>query len=174
MVDVWNNTEDDGIFYWIPFGKQFPGLDSVYKEGSSNLYFIQVKTGNDAEDVSGWIDKAVKISTLLYEKLGRPEIKCTLLVGCEPRPAPVLGKRKRKALFKSHEELKTWGLKYLVAPLPIIENKLQNIELNWEIFREMENEFHSFLHLLNQKGGKESVEGEEENARVKKKATSQH
>jgi hypothetical protein len=136
------------MFYWRPLGEQFPGLDSVYKEGSSNLYFItHVKTGKAVDEFdSGWIEKAVRISTLVYEKLGRPEIKCTLLLGCAPQSPPVLGKRKRKGLVKSHQELKTWDFKYLTGP-NLAGNPPPNINLSLEIFREMKEEFNLFMHL---------------------------
>ena len=64
LVDVWSKTEDDEMFFWRPLGEQFPGLDSVFKEGSSNLYFItHVKTGKAVDEFdSGWIEKAVRIS----------------------------------------------------------------------------------------------------------------
>lgn len=152
LVDLWQRTENGASFYWVPHGKQFPGLDSVYKEGSSKLYFIQVKTGKAAQDVGSWIDKAVNISTLLYEKLGSPTINCTLLVGCEPQSAPKLGKRKHEELNKSYPELGKWDFQYIVAPCLPMQNQRNQFELNWEILSEMKTDFDSYWHLLSQEG----------------------
>jgi hypothetical protein len=41
LIKVWNAKTR---FYWIPLGSEFPGLDSVYRDGSK-VYFVQVKTG---------------------------------------------------------------------------------------------------------------------------------
>jgi hypothetical protein len=151
LIKVWREKTR---FYWIPLGSDFPGLDSVYRDGSK-VYFVQVETEEIAKDAARWIEKAFEYSKLLLEALGNPEnIEVALLVGSEPSKCPVLGECKRNDINEKHKrdnyKIATWRIQYVSAPSrnTAAQSARRSRELNLDLYEELRNEFSNFLNLV--------------------------
>jgi hypothetical protein len=134
---VWKESE---IFYWVPLGKKFPGLDSVYRNGKV-VKFLQVKTGEEGINCSRWIGKAFLYAKLLLKHVGNPaDVECEILVAAEPAKIPVLGKRKRNSLKKANHN---WPVQYIVAPdvTPPVDGQ---ITLDTAMYKQLMGDFTTF------------------------------
>ena len=139
LINTWKTCTR---FYWVPLGSEFPGLDSMLRDGSK-VYFVQVKTGKIARKTYSWIDDAFKYTKLLLEKLGNTKgIEVTILLGTEPSNPPVLGKRKRDAIEKSNYP-KSWKLRYVADSVSSAIKGDQKLDLN--LYDELATEFSNFL-----------------------------
>lgn len=143
LVATWNSNLES--FYWIPLGDEFPGLDSVCRQGNQ-LYFVQVKTGKVAEEVHKWIAEAFLYTQLLLEKMGNTDdLDVTILVVGEPSSTPALGKRKRANLDKVYP--KKWKIRYLPN---CVKDRDETPELNLNIamYGKLAAEFRNFLKIM--------------------------
>jgi hypothetical protein len=162
LIDVW---ETQPRFYWLRLGKEFPGIDSVYKDGSK-VYFLQVKTGQTANETYRWVAKAYEYSRLLLDQVGNPQnIEVTIVLGTEPSTRPVvLGKRKRDDLI-TKEFPTSWKVQYIAAPVSS-DNEEIDLILDWSRYEALQSEFFVFLSLFE---SPDKVAGSEEGCSDKKK-----
>lgn len=142
LVATWNSNLES--FYWIPLGGEFPGLDSVCRQGNQ-LYFVQVKTGKLAEEIYRWIAEAFLYTQLLLEKMGNTDdLDVTILVGGEPSSTPALGKRKRADLNKVYPE--KWKIRYLPNCVKD-RDETPELMLNIAKYGKLAAEFRNFVKI---------------------------